>query len=112
MDLRLLIKHLTENVHAVAVVAGVTHCKYYRHFVPKFALIAAPMHALTKKNVLFQWTDECESEISAVNNTIYPIFGLGCSFILETDANTMDLGALNSQIQGDGTIHPIAYTSA
>ena len=29
---------------------------YYRRFVPNFASIAAPLYALTKKNVPFQWT--------------------------------------------------------
>ena len=38
----------------------------------------------------------------------YPIFGPGHSFILETDASTVGLGAV---LQEDGTIHPIAYAS-
>ena len=29
-------------------------CSYYRKFVPKFAEIAAPLHALTRKNKRFQ----------------------------------------------------------
>jgi hypothetical protein len=34
---------------------------YYRRFVPGFAKIAAPLHALTKKDVTFEWTPECEA---------------------------------------------------
>ena len=32
---------------------------YYRRFVPKFAKIAAPLHALLKKENAFEWTSEC-----------------------------------------------------
>ena len=91
---------------------------YYRRFVPKFASIASPIHALTKKSVPFQWTDECESafnELKVALSTspvlIYPKFCPGHSFILETDASTVGLGAVLSQMQDDGTIHPIAYAS-
>jgi len=35
---------------------------YYRQFIPGFATVAGPLHALTKKNVTFQWSAECEEE--------------------------------------------------
>ena len=41
----------------------------------------------------------------------YPKFGSNRSFILETDASTVGLGAVLSQEQGDGMIHPVAYAS-
>ena len=41
----------------------------------------------------------------------YPVFGPGKTFILETDASTEGLGAILSQPQDDGTIHPVAYAS-
>ena len=33
---------------------------YYRQFIPGFATVAGPLHALIKKNVTFQWSAECE----------------------------------------------------
>ena len=41
----------------------------------------------------------------------YPRFGPDRSFILETDASGVGLGAVLSQVQDDGVIHPIAYAS-
>jgi len=35
-------------------------CSYYRRFVKDFARISSPLHAMTKKNVSFQWTDDCQ----------------------------------------------------
>jgi hypothetical protein len=38
-------------------------CNYYRRFVENFAKIAAPLHALTRKNVTFEWTKECQRSV-------------------------------------------------
>ena len=91
---------------------------YYRRFVPGFAAIAAPLHALTKKNIVFQWTTECEEAFRKLKELLisapvlaYPRFGPDRSFVLETDASTIGLGAVLSQIQDDGIVHPVAYAS-
>ena len=34
---------------------------YYRKFIPHFSRVAGPLHALTKKDVTFVWTPECQS---------------------------------------------------
>ena len=34
---------------------------YYRKFVPRFADIARPLSALTRKDVLFEWTQQCQA---------------------------------------------------
>ena len=41
----------------------------------------------------------------------YPRFGEGVEFVLETDASTCGLGAVLSQRQEDGRLHPVAYAS-
>ena len=42
---------------------------------------------------------------------VYPRFSPGCSFILETDVSTVGLGAVLSQEQSNGIVHPIAFAS-
>ena len=91
---------------------------YYRRFVPNFASVAAPLHALTKKDAVFQWTTECQGAFAKLKELLtttpvlaYPMFGPGRSFILETDASMVGLGAILSQAQDDGTVHPVAYAS-
>ena len=63
---------------------------YYRRFIPKFAKVAQPLHRLTK-------------------DTAYPSFDK--DFVLETDASIQGIGAVLSQQQSDGCLHPVAYAS-
>ena len=91
---------------------------YYRRFIPSFAQIASPLHALTKKNVAFHWTTDCERAFEQLKDKlvsapvlVFPKFGPYCSFVLETDASASGLGAILSQAQPDGTTHPVAYAS-
>ena len=89
---------------------------HYRRFVKGFAMIAQPLYALTKKDVPFYWTAECESAFDYLKVCLitmpvlaYPDFDK--NFVLETDASILGLGAILSQVQEDGKLHPIAYAS-
>ena len=91
---------------------------YYRRFIPGFAKVANPLHALTRKNVQFQWTTKCQETFDKLKELLttapvlsYPRFGVDSEFILETDASTCGLGAVLGQKQEDGYIHPIAFAS-
>ena len=63
--------------------------------------------------------DACEGTFCALKETMctapvlaYPWFGAeATSFVLETDASILGLGAVLVQLQPDGAIHPIAYAS-
>ena len=91
---------------------------YYRRFVPDFARIAAPLHALTRKNVEFKWSEACAIAFQRLKEALitapilaYSKFGPGVEFVLETDASGVGLGAVLSQLQDDGQLHPVAYAS-
>ena len=88
---------------------------YYRHFVPGFA---HPLHQLLKKDVDFEWSTDCQSSFEKLKRLLttapllaYPRFGHAEEFILETDASLEGLGAVLSQKQDDGLVHPVAFAS-
>ena len=89
---------------------------YYRKFVPDFAKIAGPLHALTRKDVPFLWTQSCHEAFCKLKGLltnssllVFPEFTK--PFVLETDASGAGLGAVLAQKQEDGSTRPIAYAS-
>ena len=70
------------------------------------------MYALTKKDVPYPWTVECECAFDHLK--IPPVLsypGFNRRYILETDARISGLGAILSQLQEDGKLHLLAYAS-
>ena len=89
---------------------------YYRRFVSGFAKIANPLYALTRKNVEFHWNAEHQEAFEQLKMKLtsspvlaYPKFDR--CFVLETDASGIGLGAVLSQIQDNGELHPLAFAS-
>src|SRR5260221_5894826 len=90
-------------------------CCYYRRFVKGFAELAAPLHALTRKNCIFRWTEECQKSFEGLKNrlTSAPIMAFPRDeglYTLDTDASDQTLGGVLSQNQG-GVDRVIAYAS-
>lgn len=103
-----------QNVHEVRRFLGLA--SYYRRFVDRFAKIASPLHQLTKKDIKWSWSSECENAFQQLKTVLttaptlaYPNFNQ--EFVLETDASIQGLGAILSQQQRDHKIHPVAYAS-
>ena len=88
---------------------------YYRHYVKNFAAIATPLHALTRKDAVFHWSEECQTTFDRLKTllttspiTAFPDF---CqAFRLYTDASTAGLGAILAQVQ-DSKEHIICCAS-
>ena len=116
-------KRLVEAVQNYTVPSNVQELRrfmglasYYRRFVPQFAKIANPLHQLTCKGATFQWSEDCQAAFLELKKRLmnppvlaYPNFDL--DFVLETDASHQGLGAVLSQRQADGQLHPIAFAS-
>jgi len=88
---------------------------YYRTFVPHFAHVAKPLHDLTKKNVTFVWTKDCETSFLELQKrlTSLPILAAPRDedeYVLDTDASDCALGAVLHQKQ-DEHLRVIGYVS-
>ena len=88
---------------------------YYRRYVKNFAAIASPLHALTRKDVVFHWGPECQESFNHLKTllttspiTAFPDFNL--PFRLYTDASTTVLGTILAQVQ-EGKEHIICCAS-
>ena len=77
---------------------------YYRRYVKGFAAIAAPLHALTRKDALFHCSEDCQAAFDQLKArlttspiTAFPDFSQ--EFRLYTDASTAGLGAILAQVR-------------
>ena len=77
---------------------------YYRRYVKGFAAIAAPLHALTRKDAVFHWSEDCQNAFDQLKLrlttspiTAFPDFSQ--EFRLYTDASTAGLGAILAQVR-------------
>ena len=89
---------------------------YYRRFIKDFAKMARPLTELTKKDVKFAWTDECEHAFQKLKERLtstdvmgYPLNDAG-TFYLDVDASGVGIGGVLSQIQS-GQERVLAYAS-
>ena len=90
-------------------------CTYYRRFVKDFSKLAAPLHALTKAGVIFKWDPSCHTAFETLKAalTSAPVLQYpdpNKPFILDTDASSVGVGAVLSQVH-DGVEQVVAYFS-
>ena len=90
-------------------------CNYYSRLLPQYSKTAQPLYDLTKKNVSFVWSDDCQQAFDKLKCmlTEAPIVGFlkeSGEFILDTDACDRSIGAVVSQMQ-DGVETVICYGS-
>ena len=88
-------------------------CNYYRRFVHDFARIASPINQLTRKDVKFVWSAECQHAFNLLKQSLcsnpvlaYPVFSE--PFHLYTDASNSALGYIIGQ-RVEGVEYVVAY---
>ena len=103
-----------ESVKQVRSFLGFSN--FYRKFIGHYAEITKPLTNLTKKDVPFAWTDECQKAFDELKERFLeePILKMPDTtkqFILETDASKWATGAVIKQIGEDGEMHPCGFIS-
>ena len=104
-----------KSVHDIQSFLGFAN--FYRIFIKGFSLVTAPLVSLTCKDKKpFAWNSNAQSSFEALKQafTSAPILAHvdpSQPFILETDASDFALGAVLSQYQDDGLLHPVAFYS-
>ena len=105
--------HPPKNATEVRSLLGLAG--YYRRYVKNFAAIAGPLHALTRKDVVFHLSFMCQDAFDRLKTllttspiTAFPDFSL--TFRLYTDASTAGLGAILAQVR-EGKERIICYAS-
>lgn len=89
---------------------------FYRKFIDHCTQRLTPLHNLLKKDVKFEWTDECEKCFNDIkthlcSTPILAIYDREKDIVIEVDASRQGLGAVIKQTQEDGILHPIGYFS-
>ncbi|KAL5547540.1 hypothetical protein UlMin_002771 [Ulmus minor] len=75
---------------------------YYRRFFEGFSRIAGPLTTLTRKNVRFTWTEDCEKSFQELKKQLTTALVLAIpsgndGFVIYSDASKMGLGAVLMQ---------------
>ena len=89
---------------------------FYREFIEHFAIIAAPLHNLTRDSVPFTWSGECDKAFKKLKQALIsaPVLAFprtDTEFIVTVDASNVAVGGELSQLQEDGKTHPVAFFS-
>ena len=89
---------------------------FYSKFVPNLATIAAPIYQLTRKNVSFDWNEECQKAFQSlkqelISNRFLTYFNPKLPLIVSCDASPVGLGAVLAHKLPSGEEKPIAYAS-
>ena len=101
------------NVKEVRQFLGI--CNFYAKHVHRFSELSTPLVNLTRKNVDFDWTDECETAFQSIKQSLvnYPVLrfpDFTKDFFLSTDASDFAISAVLEQQHGTD-LHPVAFIS-
>jgi len=92
-------------------------CNFYRKFIKAYSRTARPLHYLTRTDVPFIWSKECEEAFESLKKKLSeaPVlahYDPNRQTRVETDASDGVVAAVLSQLCEDEEWHPVAYYSA
>ena len=89
---------------------------FYRRFIRDYSRVARQITELTKKTEKWAWNGEAEAAFTELKQrfTMAPIlahFNAQRPVIIETDVSDFAIGAVLSQWDDEGRLHPVAFHS-
>ena len=91
-------------------------CNFYRRYIPHYSNIAYPLYELTKKNVIFKWTDNENTAFQKMKTKMItapilkrPACGRNSEFVISTDASKYGISAVLLQKDAKEQLQPCAY---
>lgn len=89
---------------------------FYRKFLKDLSRTAQPLYELTKKEVPFKWTNECQEAFNKLKNQLVeaPVLAMAHddgTMKVEADTSLYATGGVLTQEQEQGGIRPIAFYS-
>jgi len=89
---------------------------FYGKYIPNVSILLDPLHNLLRKDVTFDWSDDCKNAFSKIkkylcSKPILAIYNQKAPTFIYTDASIKGIGAILKQTQKDGTQKPVAYFS-
>jgi RNase H-like domain found in reverse transcriptase/Integrase zinc binding domain/Chromo (CHRromatin Organisation MOdifier) domain/Integrase core domain/Reverse transcriptase (RNA-dependent DNA polymerase) len=89
---------------------------FYRRFIRHFSELAKPLNNLLKKDIKFNWTEDCQRAFDDLKKrfTEEPVLAMpdqNRPFQIETDASKYATGAVLTQLDSNGDRHPVSFLS-
>ena len=102
-----------KNVKEVQSFLGFAN--FYRRFIDDYSKLATPLHALTRKEAIFDWGETQQNALTQIKNSVgkAPVlrhYDPALPITVETDASDYALGAILSQ-EENGVTRPVAFAS-
>jgi len=108
------IKKWKEPINVKGIQSFLGFANFYRRFIKDYSKITAPLTSLTRKEIKWEWNDEQQIAFETVRTAMItePIlqhFDPEKLVTIETDASDYAIGAICSQPDEKGILHPVAY---
>ena len=110
------IKEWQEPRNVKGIQSFLGFANFYRRFIKDYSQITTPLTRLTRKEVQWEWGDQQQQAFDTLKKAMItePIlqhFDPAKPVTIETDASDYAIGAVCSQPDENGVLHPVAYHS-
>ncbi|UYV65863.1 hypothetical protein LAZ67_3005743, partial [Cordylochernes scorpioides] len=88
----------------------------YNKFIADYARLRAPLNKLLKKDVKWNWDQDCQQAFTTLKESltskpVLHLYQVGLPCRLYCDASTQGIAGILKQVHPDGQVHPVQYFS-